>query len=56
MRSVKRITFWIHNYLIEIHRLGLFRDKEDNPNEFVYTITQYNSSDCSHEQFHLKYQ
>ncbi|KAK8832590.1 hypothetical protein WA577_004849 [Blastocystis sp. JDR] len=40
----------------QIQRLGVFRDKNGIPTQFVYTITRYNDQECTGEQYAIKYE
>ena len=42
--------------LVEIQRLGVFRDKYGVPTKFVYTITRYNDPECIGQQYSIKYE
>ena len=36
--------------------MGVFRDKNGIPTQFVYTITRYNNQECTGEQYAIKYE
>ena len=36
--------------------MGVFRDKNRVPTQFVYTITRYNDQECTGEQYSIKYE